>query len=262
MAGTVVLTGATSGIGLATAAVLAARADRLVLHGPGPRDDAWLDSLRAGAGARVDYVRADYSRLAEVPALARDVAALVPRVDVLVNNAGRPGRPRREVTPDGHEATWQVNYLAPVLLTEELLRLGAVGRVVDIASATHYGAVLDPDDLESAHGYHGPAAYARSKLALVTYSCWLARERPGVEVVAMHPGVVATDLLHAMFAVGGVPPQAAADDVAAVVARHGDSGTYYDERRPAAPDAAATDPATQRWLRERTVAALRPYRGG
>jgi NAD(P)-dependent dehydrogenase (short-subunit alcohol dehydrogenase family) len=204
----------------------------------------------------VDYLHADYGDLRAVLGLARDIARVAPEIDVLINNAGRPGRRQREVTSDGHEATLQVNYLAPVLLTDTLLGSTRLRRVVDVASATHFGARLDRDDLELQHGYAGPSAYARSKLALVTYSCWLAARRPDVEVVSMHPGVIATDLLHAMFSVRGASPESAADNIVEVSGRHGDTGTYYDERRPSAPDPAARDAATQQWLATRTADLL------
>jgi NAD(P)-dependent dehydrogenase (short-subunit alcohol dehydrogenase family) len=259
MVGTVVLTGATSGIGRAAAIALAGRVDHLLLHGPERRGDKLVGELIEAAGqepTRVQYLQADYSRLAEVRRLAADIASLVPQIDVLVNNAGRPGPPRREVTPDGHESTLQVNYLAPVLLTELLLSRPGMRRVVNVASATHFGATLDRDDLELEHRYAGPAAYARSKLALVTYTCWLASERADTEVVSMHPGVIATDLLHAMFSVRGDSPAAAAENIVVVMGRRDDSGAYYDERRRTPPNDRAGDRRAQHWLREWTEAAL------
>jgi NAD(P)-dependent dehydrogenase (short-subunit alcohol dehydrogenase family) len=256
MGRTVVLTGATSGIGRATAFDLAARTEHLVLHGPEPDPGDLVSAVRAAGATRVDYLAADYGDLGAVLDLARHIARLAPQIDVLINNAGRPGRSQRETTSDGHEATLQVNYLAPVLLTDTLLDSTRLRRVVNVASGTHFGARLDRDDLELEHGYAGPAAYARSKLALVTYSCWLAARRPGDEVVSMHPGVIATDLLHAMFSVHGASPESAAGNVVDVSARHGDSGAYCDERRRAEPDAAASDAAAQEWLAARTAELL------
>jgi NAD(P)-dependent dehydrogenase (short-subunit alcohol dehydrogenase family) len=137
---TVVLTGATSGIGLAAAQQLA-RDDsiHLVLHGPEPRSavHAMLSSL--GSKARIDYLQADFDTLDEVVALAGRIRDLVGQVDVLVNNAGRPGPPERRLSANGYETTLQVNYLAAVLLTERLtpqLLDGPGGRVVHVSSAT------------------------------------------------------------------------------------------------------------------------------
>ena len=263
--GTILVTGATSGIGLATARALAPRAGSLLVHGPEPRDDVApvLSDLRGrvGAGASVVYLQADYTWLADVARLADDVAAAADRLDLVVNNAGLPGPPTRTVTGDGNELTLQVDYLAPVALTSRLLAVLADqdrARIVDVASATHLSATLDLDDLDLERGYTPVDAYARAKLALVTHTCWLAGHLPhrGIEVVALHPGIIATGLLHAMFAIGGDEPERAARAIVEVAGRSGDNGTYYDEVRPADPHPAARDPRVQRRLHDLTVARL------
>jgi NAD(P)-dependent dehydrogenase (short-subunit alcohol dehydrogenase family) len=266
MAGeTILLTGATSGIGRATALALAPRTGRLLVHGPEPAHHATvtalLGDLRAlsATGATIAYLPADYTRLAEVAHLADQVveAAGTERVDVVINNAGLPGPPTHTVTDDGNEVTLQVDHLAPVALASLLIGAGGARRVVNVASATHLSATLDLDDLDLRHGYSPVAAYARAKLALVTHSCWLADHvGPGVEVVSVHPGIVATDLLHAMFAIGGTDPDRAATTLVEVAGRAGDGGTYYDEVRPADPHPLARDPAFQRRLAAATAGRL------
>lgn len=264
---TIVLTGATSGIGYATALALAPRAGRLILHGiePEARVAERLASIRAvqGPGMVMNYHLADFGLLAEVRRLASTIAgAAAGRIDVLINNAGRPGLPRRTLTADGNEATLQTNYLAPVLLTAELLRQlgeGGVRRIVNIASATHLSAALELDDLNlERHRYGQTEAYARSKLALVIHSCRLAAHRPDakLEVVSMHPGVIATPLLHAMFSIGGAQPESAARAIVHVAGRSGDNGTYYDEERPGRPNPLAHDAAVQDRLQAATEALL------
>lgn len=262
---TIVLTGATSGIGRATALALAAAGPRrLVVHGPQPAAEVTelTGELAAALGPAGDvvYLRADYGVLAEVAELAAAVRAACPGgVDLLINNAGRPGPPARTLTADGHEATLQTNYLAPVALTT--LLSGAVRRIVNVASATHFSAELGLDDLELAGpGYSPASAYARSALALVTWSCRLAghRPRPVDDVVSVHPGVIATDLLHAMFSLGGDPPEHAAATLLAVARVSGDNGTYYDERRPATPSPIALDSVAQELLDQLTLRALAP----
>lgn len=263
---TIVLTGATSGIGRATArSVAAAGPRRLVVHGP--QDESEVADLVGELSERADvvYLRADYGDLADVAQFAADVRAACPDgIDMLVNNAARPGPPARTLSDDGHEVTLQTNYLAPVVLTNRLLDLvgaGRPGRIVNVASATHYSASLRLDDLTWAgDGYSPAAAYARSKLALVTWTCRLATNRPRdtVDVVSIHPGVIATGLLHAMFSVGGDSPEHAAANLVDVVQRDHDNGTYYDERRPATPSPVALDPVTEELLEELTRRALGP----
>jgi NAD(P)-dependent dehydrogenase (short-subunit alcohol dehydrogenase family) len=259
----IVLTGATTGIGRATALALAGRAGHLILHGLEPEAQVadLLDAVRAALppGATLSYFAADFTELVEAERLVSDVRGVTDRVDLLINNAARPGPPTRTVTDTGYELTFQTNYLAPVVLTSGLLELITAGRIVNVASATHLSATLHFDDLTLArHGYSPSSAYAHSKLALVTYSCWLAAHRPSpaIDVVSMHPGIIATPLLHAMFAVGGDPPEHAAANVEYVASLHDDNGTYYDERLPAPPNPAATDPMTQDRLHAATVDLL------
>ncbi len=244
------LTGATSGIGLATARLLADRVGLLIVQGPEKAAEV-RDRLPAG----VVYLRADYSELAAVARLAGDMRAEAGAVDLLINNAARPGPPARTLTGDGHEITFQTNYLAPVLLTA---LLGEPPRVVNVASATHLSATLHLDDVDLArHRYAPDVAYAHSKLALVTETCRLAATlTPPAAAVSMHPGIISTALLHAMFSIGGDSPARAAENLRYVATRDGDNGTYYDEREPADPNPQATDPRTQQRLYELTRAAL------
>ena len=157
---------------------------------------------------------------------------------------------RRARSADGNEVTWQTNYLAPFALTT--LLSGHVGRIVNVASATHLSASLRLD------AYSPSGAYARSKLALVTYTCWLADHLPptATAAVSVHPGVIATDLLHAMFSIGGDRPEQAAAALLAVAGADGDNGTYYDERTPAAPNPVAVRREVQERLHRETVAQL------
>jgi NAD(P)-dependent dehydrogenase (short-subunit alcohol dehydrogenase family) len=175
------------------------------------------------------------------------------------------GPPRRSVTRDGNEATLQTNYLAAVLLTERLtplpLVLAADGRVVHVASATHLSASLDPEDLNLERSRYSPiVAYARSKLALVAHARWLAEQapRPQPDIVSIHPGVISTSLLHAMFDIGGASVQQGARNVVhAALSGSRWQGEYLDERRLAQPNPAALDYDFRRRLAERTFALLR-----
>ena len=192
-----VITGATSGIGLASAEVLAATGARLVLVGrdrqKGEAVLARIKTVQAACEASVLY--ADLSRLDAVRALAAELAAL-PRIDVLVNNAGAVFN-RRALTEDGLERTFALNHMNYYLLTRLLLpRLAASApaRVVVVASGAHRRARLDFDDLQMAHGFSGRIAYSRSKLCNILFTRELARRIAGTGVTAncLHPGFVAT----------------------------------------------------------------------
>lgn len=182
----IVLTGATAGIGRATALAIAQQAGHLILHGLEEQDKVadLLDAMRTTMHpeARLTYLRADYGDLANVTRLAHQIRATTDRIDLLINNAARPGPPTRTLDDAGHEITLTTNYLAPVLLTTTLIDLlghRARGRIVNVASATHLTATLYPDDLDLArHRYTPSTAYAHAKLALVTHTCRLATHRP------------------------------------------------------------------------------------
>jgi NAD(P)-dependent dehydrogenase (short-subunit alcohol dehydrogenase family) len=256
---TVVLTGATSGIGEATARRLASTTGRLILHGPETRAEvaSLLKEIAAAGNTELHYVQADFDNLDDVVTLAARVRELTASVDVLVNNAGRPGADRRTLSANGYEATLQTNYLAAVLLTHHLTPLLSArhGRVVHVASATHLSVTLDPDDIGLEHGYSPVRAYAQSKLAMVAHARWQAQEwgTDGPAIVSISPGVISTPLLHAMFAVRGASPGHGAKNV--IEAASGPiphSGAYLDDGRPARPNPQVEDPVFQGRLREVT----------
>lgn len=257
---TVLITGATSGIGQALAHRLAAQVGTLLVHGPQPETElAWyLAHLRDQGTARVEYLQADFTSLADVHALATRVRDLVDHLDLLVNNAAATPSPRRVLTADGHERAWQVNYLATAALTADLAD-HVTGRIVNIASDTHRSARLDFNDLQLDRDYSPFEAYRRSKLAIVTFTQWLAHRLPaaGPSVVAVCPGPTSTPLLDAMFP--GMVGQPVEQAVAHVVAGATDelpTGTYTHDGRVATPNATATDPAMQAQLVAATSAAL------
>jgi retinol dehydrogenase 14 len=200
MSKTIVVTGASDGIGLECASQLAAQGHHVVMVG---RTPAKLEAAVARVGAEspgvpVESFVADFASFADVRRLAEDLLAAYPRIDVLVNNAGTVFD-KRTLTGDGIEATFQVNHLSGFLLTELLLdRLvsSAPARIVTTSSVGHFNGTMDFDDLGFEHGYQIMRAYGRSKLANVLHTRQLARrlESSGVTANCLHPGAVATNI--------------------------------------------------------------------
>jgi retinol dehydrogenase 14 len=194
---TVLVTGATGGIGKATALGLAAMGARLAITGRDrERTERAAREVRAAGSGQVDTFVADLSSQSEVRRLAEEVLQNVPCIDVLVNNVGGYWN-TRHVTADGLERTFAVNHLAPFLLTNLLLdrmRQCAPARVVTVASNAHAMGRIYFDDLQSERSYSGARAYNQSKLANVLFTYELARrlQGSGVTANALHPGVVST----------------------------------------------------------------------
>ncbi len=263
---TVVVTGATGGIGKATATGLARMGSTVAITG---RDAARAEAAAVqigDRGAAVDAFVADMSSLQEVRRLAAELSERYPRIDVLVNNVGGYWN-SRHVTADGLERTFALNHLAPFLLTNLLLEqliAGAPARVVTVSSDAHRMGRIDFDDLQGARSYSGARAYNQSKLANVLFSDELARRLAdrGVTANALHPGVVRTGfgsedpgrLQKLVLPLGKwllkSPEQgaetsiylASSPDVATV------TGRYFANSKPKKPAPAARDEAAARRL--------------
>lgn len=195
---TIVITGATSGIGQVAAGKLAAMGARMVLvardKARGEAELARLRGLSPGVNHTIYY--ADLSRLAEMKRVAAEIAAAEPRIDVLINNAGALFG-SRQLTPDGLELTFALNHLSYFVLTHglrERLRASAPSRVVNVASDAHKGKRLDFSDLQSEKNFRGFYVYGRSKLCNILFTREFARRWAGTGVNAnsLHPGFVST----------------------------------------------------------------------
>ena len=192
------ITGGTSGIGRAAATALAAIGAEVVVTGrDSERGEAAVEEIRRDSGnERVSLMLADLSVQVEVRKLAEEFRERHDRLDVLVNNAGLVLSERNE-TPDGIEAQFAINHLAPFLLTNllsDLLKKSAPSRVVTVSSEAQRWGKLDFDDLQSKKRYRGFPVYGMTKLANVMFTFELAERLKGTGVTAncMHPGAVNT----------------------------------------------------------------------
>ncbi len=252
---TILVTGATDGLGRALAKELVARDHDVLVHG---RSQERIDATVAALGSpRVRAYRADLSSLAEVRELARAVREREERLDVLVNNAGIGAHGPREESADGLELRFAVNYLAGYLLTRELLgllRASAPARIVNVASAGQQA--LDFSDLQVERDYSGVRAYCQSKLAQILFTVDLAGELrgSGVTVTALHPATyMPTKMVRSPISTlqEGVDATLRLVDGADV---EGTSGVYFDGQAEARADPQAYDADARRALREASEA--------
>jgi NAD(P)-dependent dehydrogenase (short-subunit alcohol dehydrogenase family) len=197
---TAVVTGANTGLGLQTARALAARGAHVVLacRNPDRAGHAAAQIAVACPGASTSAVRLDLASQACVRSAAEEVRARIPRVDLLINNAGVMEVPYQR-TGDGFELTLATNHLGPFALTGLLLdRMAAGGRIVTVSSIAHLDGAMDFGDLQSERHYDPERAYAQSKLANLLFTYELDRRLraagAGVMALACHPGVAYTDL--------------------------------------------------------------------
>ncbi len=194
----VIVTGATNGIGLDAARALARQgATTHIVGRSATKLDESVSAIKAFAGhERVFAWQADLSSQQQIRVLAADLRVSIPRIDVLLNNAGAIFSTRQE-SPDGIELTWALNHLGYFLLTSLLLdavKAAPAGRIVNVSSVAHLRGRINFADVELQSGYSGFKAYSQSKLANVMFTYALARRLTGSRVTtnAVHPGVVAT----------------------------------------------------------------------
>ena len=196
---TCMITGATSGIGRASAIDLGKLGAKLVLVCRNrERGEELVGEIKHGGNSEVDLMIADLQSQAEIRKLAADFLATKKPLHVLMNNAGIFNM-KRHIGSDGIEEVWAVNHLAYFLLTLLLLdriKQSAPARIINISSHLHQNATIKFDDLGGERSYGGMSSYGQSKLANVLFTYELARRLAGtgVTVNAVHPGAVATNL--------------------------------------------------------------------
>ena len=264
---TMVITGASDGIGAAAARELSRRGDRVVLVGRSA-----TKTRRVADELGADFFVADFADLADVRGLAATLLDRYPRIDVLANNAGGI-MGERQTTVDGNEKTFQVNHLAPFLLTNLLMDRLRDSRATVINTSSVANSLLGNiviGDLNATSGYSANKAYGDAKLANILFTSELHRRfhEQGISTAAFHPGGVATG-----FATGSTsvmrlvygtwlkrflktPEQGADTLIWLATTKPGVdwvSGEYYDRRRVAKTNKQAADPALARELWDRSL---------
>jgi NAD(P)-dependent dehydrogenase (short-subunit alcohol dehydrogenase family) len=271
---TAVVTGASAGIGKATAVALARMGWRVIGVGRNPARSAAAEAeIRAAAapGAKVVFVRADFTLMSDVRRAANEIKAMTSRIDALINNAGGV-RDSLVVTREGNEATFTANHLAPFLLTRELMPVlkataqtnppGTV-RVIAVSSSGHeFCPGMNWDDLNMLDNFSTAGAYCQAKLANVLFTRELARRTAADGIIAqcMHPGVIDSNFAaHAdevmrsyMLTQDAKPPEHAAQTLVFLAtspeAGRGGGRYFHDCKEvPSAPQALDDEAARRLW---------------
>jgi len=274
---TVVVTGANSGIGKATATILAKmRATTVLACRDKERGEAAAAEIRAvSKNPEVHLLMLDLASQASVRQFVRDFESRYRRLDVLVNNAGVV-LAKREMTPDGLVKMFAVNYLSQFLLTNLLLpRLvaSAPSRIVNVTSALHFNGHLDFKDIQAKNHYRSSTSYAQAKLAMVLFTYELARRLrvTGVTVNCVHPGAVATGLgkkdagllAAVMFAAGPFlpPPEEGAETpvyLASAPELANVTGQYFVKKKPVQSSPESYDEAEAKLLWDLSIRMTQP----
>ncbi|MCF8024159.1 MAG: SDR family NAD(P)-dependent oxidoreductase [Desulfobacteraceae bacterium] len=269
---TILITGATDGLGKKVALDLASQKARVILHGRSrEKGKTVAEEIRDTSGnPEISYYNADFSSLDEVRTLAGQIRADQKRLDVLINNAGigpGPAGSARQKSRDGHELRFAVNYLATFLLTHRLLPLlreSAPSRIVNVASAGQQS--IDFDDVMLENGYDGLRAYRQSKLAMILFTFDLAGDLKdtAITVNCLHPAtlmptnmVLETDYFSgSMDAVD--QGAEAVQYLAASPELEGVTGVYFNGKMRAEPMAQAHDKQARQKLRQLSRELTRP----
>ena len=264
----ILVTGSTDGIGALTADALARAGSIVYVHGRNAEKvDRTITSLRAHS-SKENAPRgflADLASLEETARLAREVAAEVPPIDVLINNAGigtGGSQGTRETSRDGYELRFAVNYLAPFLLTRNLIAAGHTSRaVINVSSIGQ--EEIDFDDLMLENHYSGMSAYCRSKLAQILCTIDIAETYPGVKCHALHPGTYLDTNMVRRANVRPLGPASRGADATIFVLNHalgtGQSGLYFNQEKPTRAHAQAYDRVARERLRAISERLTAPF---
>ena len=267
---TILITGATDGLGQFTAERFAQQGAKVLLHGRNEeKGQKILKQIEESTGnQKLTYFNGDFSSLHAVNQLAEDIVASGAQLDISINNAGIGGGPetkeKRETSQDGFELRWQVNYLAQVLLTEKLLPVIKEGaRIINVASTAQ--KEIDFDDLNMKKTYDGYLAYARSKLALIMYTFDLPSklEDKHITVNAIHPSTLMDTSMvadHFGSSLSTIKEGYEAIEFLANSSELEDeTGTYFKEKTPSKAHSQAYDSKAREQLQDATNESLASF---
>ncbi len=260
----ILITGATDGIGKETAKQAAKKGAQVIVHGRS--EERIMNTLKEIRKFNEDVfgIQADFADLKQIVNAANEINENFEQIDILFNNAAELIK-KRELTEDGFERTFQVNYLAHFLLTELLMsKIKNVegSRILNVTSMIH-SSILDFENLQSENNYSGPDAYSLSKLLNILHTYKLARkhENDKVSINCLHPGVIETKLLNSTWS-GGMPLSIGAENM--LYAAESDavknmSGLYLENRRPMQSNPISYDTEVQDKLYDISLEMLSKY---
>ncbi len=263
---TILITGATDGIGKQAAIDLAADGFEIIVHGrDSDRVEATLSEIRANnSDAKVHGYTADFQSLETVSNFADELRKSFPKIDVLFNNAAVFAHERTH-SSNNLEINFQVNYLAHFLLTlkiHDLVQNSESGRIVNVSSMVH-AAHIDLTNIQFENNYSGNAAFAASKLCNILFTNKLARlfEDTGIAYLSLHPGVIETKLLNSAFS-GGFPVSEGSKSyqyVATAPELQSQSGVYIEMYRPMRSNTISYDTDIQDQLWDNSMDLVEKY---
>jgi NAD(P)-dependent dehydrogenase (short-subunit alcohol dehydrogenase family) len=237
---TILITGATDGLGKELAFQLAAMGVHLILHGRNQlkAENVKSEIIRITGNKNIDVIIADFKSLNQVKNMAQTIKRNYRDLNVLVNNAGVYLH-KRQITPDGYEMTFAVNHLAPFLLTNvllELLKTNAPSQVINVSSVGHKFVALHPAYLKGKHFFWDWVAYCRSKLLNILFTFELAErvKSKQIYVNAIHPGVLTTNLTKNAKVFWGISVKEGAASIVNLIMNPqlaNITGKYFDKKR-------------------------------
>ncbi|AYW50135.1 SDR family NAD(P)-dependent oxidoreductase [Tetragenococcus halophilus] len=267
---TVLITGATDGLGKMTAERFAKQGAKVLLHGRNEEKGfKTIEEIQQTTGNQnLKYFNGDFASLQSVAKLAEKIIANSEKIDLLINNAGIGGGPKsqkqRELSQDGYELRWSINYLAQVLLTRKLLpMMKDHARIINVASVGQ--APIDFNDINMENHYEGYLAYERSKLALIMFTFDLAAElqERKIHVNALHPAtLMSTSMVKDHFgqAQSSVEEGFSAVEFLATSKELDEvTGKYFEGKTQAQANAQAYDKAARKKLRQVTKDSIAAY---